>query len=57
MKTAKTSYGKKDILLISLEKTFTLSEPHDNYPHSLPSIYGKNKISPKIIVCFEEDYQ
>ena len=57
MKTAKRSYGKKDILLIPLEKTFTLSEPHNNYPHSLPSIYGKNKISPKIIVCFEEDYQ
>ena len=37
--------------------SITLSEPHDNYPHSLPSIYGKNKISPKIIVCFKEDYQ
>ena len=57
MKTAKRSYGKKDILLIPLEKTFTLFEPHNNYPYSLSSTYGKNKISPKIIFCFEEDYQ
>ena len=57
MKTAKISYGKKDILLIPLEKTFTLSKTHNDYSHSLPSIYGENKISPKIIVCFEEDYQ
>ena len=61
--------AKTDFFLSSIHKyansvfsswipfSITLSEPHDNYPHSLPSICGKNKISPKIIVCFKEDYQ
>ena len=39
IKTANISYSKKDILLIPLKKTFTLSRPHNNYPHSLLSIY------------------
>ena len=38
MKTVKISYSKKDILLIPLDKTFALSEPPNNYLHSLPSI-------------------
>ena len=58
IKTTKTSLILKIERCVSLgplNKTFTLSAPHNGYPYT--QYKQKIQITPKNLVCFEQDYQ